>query len=155
MAQKAEEYGSHPTTFEAPRAGLIRVVVNGTDQVLLGHRVNAGDIWRACFTKDAPIKDWVRLAVARCRANEFPNNDKPCKAIFWLDPSRAHDTVLMQKVATYLKDHDTSGLDIEVMPPAQAMRATCERAKEGLNTITVTGNVLRDYLTYLFPIMEL
>merc|ERR1712190_121380 len=98
MAQKAEEYGSHPNTFEAPCDGTIRVVVNGTDQVLLGHSVRKGDIYRACQTRDAPIKDWVKLAVNRCRANNFPNNDKPCKAIFWLDPARTHDVILMQKV---------------------------------------------------------
>merc|ERR1711904_452625 len=105
--------------------------------------------------KDAPIKDWVKLGVARCRANNFPKNDKPCKAIFWLDSARPHDVILMRKVKAYLKDHDTSGLDIEIMSPVQAARITCQRAKEGLNTITVTGNVLRDYLTDLWPILEL
>merc|ERR1712176_1020637 len=99
--------------------------------------------------------DWVKLAVKRCRANDFPNNDKPCKAIFWLDSARPHDVLLMRKVKTYLKDHDTSGLDIEIMSPEQAMKVTCARARQGLNTITVTGNVLRDYLTDLFPIMEI
>merc|ERR1711920_1151470 len=155
MAQKAEEYGSHPNTFEAPCDGTIRIVVNGTDQVLLGHAVRKGDIYRACQTKDAPIKDWVKLAVNRCRANDFPRNDKPCKAIFWLDSARTHDVILMERVKTYLKDHDISGLDIEIMSPVEAMRVTCQRAKEGLNTITVTGNALRDYLTDLFPILEL
>merc|ERR1712217_709107 len=123
--------------------------------VLIGHKVAKGDIYRACQTRDGPIKDWVKLAVARCRANNFPNNDKPCKAIFWLDSARPHDVLLMRKVKTYLKDHETSGLDIEIMSPVEAMRVTCKRAKEGLNTITVTGNVLRDYLTDLFPILEL
>merc|ERR1712050_421619 len=155
MAQKAEEYGSHPTTFSAPAAGIIRLVVNGTNQVLLGHKVQVGDIYRACFTKDAPIKDWVKLGVARCRANNFPNNDQPCKAIFWLDSARPHDVILMEKVRQYLPEFDTTGLDIEVMSPVEAMKVTCKRAKEGLNTITVTGNVLRDYLTDLFPILEL
>merc|ERR1712050_304194 len=155
MAQKAEEYGSHPTTFSAPAAGIIRLVVNGTNQVLLGHKVQVGDIYRACFTKDAPIKDWVKLGVARCRANNFPNNDQPCKAIFWLDSARPHDVILMEKVRQYLPEFDTTGLDIEVMSPVEAMKVTCKRAKEGLNTITATGNVLRDYLTDLFPILEL
>eukprot|EP00747_Dinoflagellata_sp_TGD_P142620 gnl/TRDRNA2_/TRDRNA2_176270_c0_seq1.p1 gnl/TRDRNA2_/TRDRNA2_176270_c0~~gnl/TRDRNA2_/TRDRNA2_176270_c0_seq1.p1 ORF type:complete len:759 (+),score=227.76 gnl/TRDRNA2_/TRDRNA2_176270_c0_seq1:77-2353(+) len=155
MAQKAEEYGSHPTTFEAPCDGTIRVVLHGSNQVLLGHRVSAGDIWRACFTKDAPIKDWVKLAVTRCRANDFPGNDKPCKAIFWLEPARAHDCQIIAKVLKYLPEHKTDDLDIEIMSPEEAMRVTCQRAKEGLNTITVTGNVLRDYLTDLFPILEL
>ena len=155
MAQKAEEYGSHPTTFEAACAGTIRIVVNGSDKVLLGHRLQKGDIWRSCQTKDAPVKDWVKLAVRRCQANDFPGNDKPCKAIFWLDPARAHDCQIIEKVHQYLPEVRTEGLDIEIMSPQQAMRVTCERAKQGLNTITVTGNVLRDYLTDLFPILEL
>lgn len=155
MAQKAEEYGSHPCTFEIAKGGTVRIVVNGTDQILLGHKVQAGDIYRACQTKDAPIKDWVKLAVKRCRANDFPNNDKPCKAIFWLDSARPHDLILMDKVRKYLPLYDTAGLDIQVMSPTEAMRVTCQRAKEGLHTITVTGNVLRDYLTDLFPILEL
>merc|ERR1739844_265505 len=155
MAQKAEEYGSHPNTFEAKSDGIIRVVVNGTDQVLLGHKVSKGDIWRACMTKDPVIKDWVKLGVARCRANNFPNNDKPCKAIFWLDSARPHDVLLMERVRTYLPEFDPAGLDIDIMSPVEAMRVTLERAKKGLNTITVTGNVLRDYLTDLFPILEL
>jgi len=155
MAQKAEEYGSHPNTFEAKADGTIRVVVNGSDQVLLGHAVQKGDIYRACQTKDDPIKDWVKLAVVRCRANNFPNNAKPCKAIFWLDSARSHDVILMERVRTYLPEFSPAGLDIEIMSPVEAMRVTCQRAKEGLNTITVTGNVLRDYLTDLFPILEL
>merc|ERR1712176_894834 len=155
MAQKAEEYGSHPTTFTAKGNGTIRIVEDDTDLVLLGHRVSEGDIWRSCQVKDLPIKDWVKLAVKRCRANDFPNNDKPCKAIFWLDSARPHDVLLMRKVKTYLKDHDTSGLDIEILSPMEATKVTCQRAKDGLNTITVTGNVLRDYLTDLFPILEL
>merc|ERR1712060_503724 len=155
MAQKAEEYGSHPNTFEAPCDGTIRVVVNGTDQVLLGHAVKQGDIYRACQTKDGPIKDWVKLAVSRCRANNFPKNDKACKAIFWLDSARTHDVILMERVRTYLPEFNPSGLDIDILSPVEAMRVTLQRAKEGLNTITVTGNVLRDYLTDLFPILEL
>jgi len=155
MAQKAEEYGSHPTTFEAAQDGTIRIVENGTDKVLLGHSLHKGDIWRACFTKDAPIRDWVKLAVHRCRENSFPRNDKPCKAIFWLDAARDHDCIMIDKVLKYLPEFDTKGLDIEIKSPIEAMRITCQRAKEGLNTITVTGNVLRDYLTDLFPILEL
>jgi len=155
MAQKAEEYGSHPNTFEPQADGTIRVVMQGSGKVLLEHKVEAGDIWRACQTKDAPIKDWVKLAVHRCRANAFPNNDKPCKAIFWLDPNRAHDRILTEKVKAYLPEFSPAGLDIEIMSPVEATRVTCQRAKEGLNTITVTGNVLRDYLTDLFPILEL
>jgi len=156
MAQKAEEYGSHPTTFEAQHDGTIRIVLNdSSNRVLLGHRVHKGDIWRSCQTKDAPIKDWVKLAVTRCRANNFPKNDKPCKAIFWLDPARAHDCVIMDKVLKYLPEFKPEGLDIQIMSPEEAMRVTCQRAKDGLNTITVTGNVLRDYLTDLFPILEL
>jgi len=155
MAQKAEEYGSHPTTFMAPSDGTIQCVINETDEVLFGHSVQEGDIYRACFTKDAPIKDWVGLGVKRCRANDFPNNKEQCKAIFWLDPARPHDVNLMRKVKEYLPLYDTAGLDIEVMPPVKAMKVTCERARKGLNTVTVTGNVLRDYLTDLFPILEL
>jgi len=157
MAQKAEEYGSHPNTFEVKKTGTVRIVVNGSNKVLVGHKLNQGDIYRACQTKDAPIKDWVKLAVNRCRANTFPGAgpEKPCKAIFWLDSARAHDCLLMDLVAKYLPEFDTKGLDIEVMSPAEAMRVTCRRAKDGENTITVTGNVLRDYLTDLFPILEL
>jgi len=155
MAQKAEEYGSHPTTFEVKKDGTMRIVVSGSNKVLLGHKVSQGDIWRSCQTKDAAIKDWVKLAVTRCRANNFPNNSQPCKAVFWLDPAREHDVVMMEKVRRYLPEFDIAGLDIEVMSPVEATRLTCARAKQGLNTITVTGNVLRDYLTDLFPILEL
>merc|ERR1719218_238027 len=155
MAQKAEEYGSHPNTFEVSKTGTVCIVDNKTGKVLVGHKLAQGDIYRACQTKDAPIKDWVKLAVTRCRANNFPNADKPCKAIFWLDSARAHAVVLIDKVSKYLPEFDTNGLDIEIMSPVDAMRVTLQRAKEGLNTITVTGNVLRDYLTDLFPILEL
>jgi len=132
-------------------------VDKATGRVILGQKLAKGDIYRACQTKDAPIKDWCKLAVARARANTFPppNNDKPCKAVFWLDSARAHDVLLMGLVQKYLKDFDTAGLDIEIMSPMEAMRVTLQRAKEGLNTITVTGNVLRDYNTDLFPILEL
>jgi len=154
MAQKAEEYGSHPNTFEVKKAGTVRLVTP-QGQVLAGQRLAQGDIFRACQTKDAPIKDWVKLGVARTRANDFPNNDKPCKGIFWLDSARSHDQLLMGLVQKYLPEFDTKGLDLEIMSPVEAMRATLQRAKEGLNTITITGNVLRDYLTDLFPILEL
>jgi isocitrate dehydrogenase len=147
MAQKAEEYGSHDKTFEVEAAGTVRVVgADGT--VLMEHAVEAGDIWRACQTKDAAIRDWVKLAVNRARATGWP-------AIFWLDEARAHDGQLIQKVESYLGDHDTDGLDIRIMPVAAAARLTLERARAGENTISVTGNVLRDYLTDLFPILEL
>merc|ERR1719291_1175629 len=155
MAQKAEEYGSHPNTFEVSKAGTVRIVTNRSNEVILGQKVSQGDIFRACQTKDAPIKDWVKLAVARARANDFPNNDKPCKCLFWLDSARAHDVLLMGLVQKYLKEFDTHGLDIEILSPMEAMRLTCQRAKDGLNTITATGNVLRDYPTDLFPILEL
>merc|ERR1719359_1312267 len=155
MAQKAEEYGSHPNTFEVKKTGTVRIVDTATGRVLLGQKLSKGDIYRACQTKDAPIKDWVKLGVARCRANNFPKNDKPCKGIFWLDSARPHDIILMEKIAKYLPEFDTAGLDLEIMSPVEAMRVTCQRAKEGLNTITITGNVLRDYLTDLFPILEL
>lgn len=155
MAQKAEEYGSHPNTFEVAQEGTVRIVDKKTGRILLGQKLAKGDIYRACQTKDAPIKDWVKLAVARCRANNFPNNDKPCKAIFWLDSARAHDVLLMGLVQKYLPEFNPEGLDIEIMSPNEAMRVTLERAKQGLNTITVTGNVLRDYNTDLFPILEL
>merc|ERR1719401_945868 len=155
MAQKAEEYGSHPNTFEVKKSGTVRIVVNGSEEVLLGHKLQVGDIYRACQTKDPPIKDWVKLAVHRCRENNFPNNDKPCKAVFWLDSARPHDLILMQKVREYLPEFKPEGLDIEIMSPVEATRVTCQRAKQGLNTITATGNVLRDYLTDLFPILEL
>merc|ERR1711904_739240 len=155
MAQKAEENGSHPNTFEVQKRGTVRIVVNGTDRVFLGHKVNAGDIYRACQTKDAPIKDWVKLAVARGRANNFPNNSAPCKVLFFLDSARPHDIILMDKVRAYLPEFKPEGLDIEIMSPMEATRVCCQRAKEGLNTITATGNVLRDYLTDLWPILEL
>jgi len=155
MAQKAEEYGSHPCTFEIKKPGTVRIVTNGTNRVLMGHKCQAGDIYRSCQTKDAPIKDWVKLAVKRCRANDFPKKDKPCKAIFYLDAARPHDVILMDKVHEYLPLFDAAGLDLEIMAPMEATRVTCQRAKEGLNTITVTGNVLRDYLTDLWPILEL
>jgi len=157
MAQKAEEYGSHPNTFEVKKAGTVRIVVKSSGKILLGHKLAKGDIYRACQTKDAPIKDWVKLAVARARANDFPapSNEKPCKAIFWLDSARAHDVLLMGLVQKYLPEFDTTGLDLDIMSPNDAMRVTLQRAKEGLNTITVTGNVLRDYNTDLFPILEL
>merc|ERR1711933_419062 len=155
MAKKAEEYGSHPCTFEVSKRGTVRIVVNGTEQVLMGHKVEAGDIYRACQTKDAPIKDWVKLAVARGRANNFPNNSAPCKVIFFLDSARPHDLILMEKVRAYLPEFEPEGVDIEIMSPMEATRVCCQRAKEGLNTITATGNVLRDYLTDLWPILEL
>jgi isocitrate dehydrogenase len=145
MAQKAEEYGSHDKTFEISQAGTVRVV-NSTGETLLAHDVQPGDIWRACQTKDAPIRDWVRLAVDRARATGAP-------AVFWLDETRAHDAEVLKKVREYLPD--TEGLQIEVMPVAEATRFTLQRAKAGEDTIAVTGNVLRDYLTDLFPILEL
>jgi len=146
MAQAAEEYGSHNKTFEVPANGTVRVVdANGT--TLLEHQVESGDIWRACQTKDAPVRDWVKLAVRRARATGVP-------AIFWLDAKRAHDAQLIAKVQTYLKDHDTAGLDIQILPPAEACRFSVERLAKGQDTISVTGNVLRDYLTDLFPILE-
>ena len=147
MAQKAEEYGSHDKTFEIPANGTVRVV-DASGAMILEHVVGKGDIWRACQTKDAPIRDWVKLAVARARATGMP-------AIFWLDADRAHDAQLIEKVNVYLKDHDTEGLDLRIMEPAAATRLTLERAKAGEDTISVTGNVLRDYLTDLFPILEL
>jgi isocitrate dehydrogenase len=147
MAQKAEEYGSHDKTFEIPAAGVVRVV-DESGRVLTEHRVDAGDIWRMCQTKDLPIRDWVKLAVNRARATG-------ATAIFWLDPQRAYDRNLIEKVNRYLPEHDTSGLDIRIMSPVDAMRATLERVRAGEDTISVTGNVLRDYLTDLFPILEL
>ncbi|HCU66842.1 MAG TPA: NADP-dependent isocitrate dehydrogenase [Rheinheimera sp.] len=147
MAQKAEEYGSHDKTFVIPAAGVVNVVdADGT--VLMSHQVEAGDIWRMCQTKDAPIQDWVKLAVSRARLSNTP-------AIFWLDSARAHDAELIKKVNTYLAQHDTTGLDIKIMTPEQATKVSLERIKQGLDTISVTGNVLRDYLTDLFPILEL
>jgi isocitrate dehydrogenase len=148
MAQKAEEYGSHDKTFEVPEAGTMRVVDAGTGNTLLEHTVAEGDIWRMCQTKDAPIKDWVRLAVSRARATGAP-------AYFWLDANRGHDASLIQKINSYLPEFDTNGLEIQVMPPVEAVNKSMARARQGLDTISVTGNVLRDYLTDLFPILEL
>jgi isocitrate dehydrogenase len=147
MAQKAEEYGSHDKTFQVPTKGTVRVV-DSSGKVLLQHEVEEGDIWRACQTKDAPIRDWVKLAVNRARASNTP-------AIFWLDKNRAHDAELIKKVETYLKEHDTAGVDIKILAPADACAFTLQRLKAGKDTISVTGNVLRDYLTDLFPILEL
>ncbi|KXU35804.1 isocitrate dehydrogenase [Cephaloticoccus primus] len=147
MAQAAEEYGSHNKTFEAPADGTIQIVDAGSGAVLLAHRVEAGDVWRACQTKDAPVRDWVKLAVTRARASATP-------AVFWLDKARAHDAQIIAKVETYLKEHDTSGLDLRILPPAEACRFSLERIVKGQDTISVTGNVLRDYLTDLFPILE-
>ncbi len=146
MAQKAEEYGSHDKTFEIPAAGTVRTVDNAGN-VLTEHTVNEGDIWRMCQVKDAPIRDWVKLAVSRARATGSP-------AVFWLDSERAHDAELIKKVNLYLKDHDTEGLDIQIMSPVLATRFSLERIKNGQDTISVTGNVLRDYNTDLFPILE-
>ena len=148
MAKKAEEYGSHDKTFEAPSDGVIRIVDADSDNVVMEHEVSAGDIWRACQTKDAPIQDWVKLAVSRARATGWP-------AVFWLDETRAHDAELITKVKRYLEDHDTTGLDLEIMNVKDAATFSLERARKGENTISVTGNVLRDYLTDLFPILEL
>ncbi len=146
MAQKAEEYGSHDKTFEIPASGAVRVV--DTDgQVLIEHEVQKGDIWRMCQVKDAPIKDWVKLAVTRARASQTP-------AVFWLDEERAHDAELIKKVNSYLQDHDSSGLDLRILSPLKATLFTLERIKDGKDTISVSGNVLRDYLTDLFPILE-
>ncbi|POA18031.1 NADP-dependent isocitrate dehydrogenase [Pseudomonas sp. FW300-N1A1] len=147
MAKKAEEYGSHDKTFQIKADGVVRVS-DSAGRTLLEQPVEAGDIFRMCQTKDAPIQDWVKLAVNRARASATP-------AIFWLDPMRAHDGVVIEKVQAYLKDHDTAGLDIRIMSPVDAMKFTLDRTREGLDTISVTGNVLRDYLTDLFPIMEL
>jgi isocitrate dehydrogenase len=147
MAQKAEEYGSHDKTFKAPADGTMRLV-DANGKVVFEHQVENGDIWRGCQAKDLPIQDWVKLAVSRARATGAP-------AIFWLDKNRAHDAQMIQKVEKYLKNHDTKGLDIQIMSPVEAMRFTLPRAKAGLDTITVTGNALRDYLTDLFPILEL
>ncbi|GHC21483.1 isocitrate dehydrogenase, NADP-dependent [Kushneria pakistanensis] len=147
MAQKAEEYGSHDKTFQIPADGTVRVT-DESGNVLFEHNVEREDIWRMCQTKDAPIQDWVKLAVTRARDSQTP-------AIFWLDSARAHDAQMIKKVEQYLKDHDTSGLDIQIMAPVDAMAFTLERTRRGEDTISVTGNVLRDYLTDLFPIMEL
>jgi isocitrate dehydrogenase len=148
MAQQAEEYGSHDKTFEIAEDGIANIVDIATGEVLLTQNVEAGDIWRMCQVKDAPIRDWVKLAVTRARNSGMP-------AIFWLDPYRPHENELIKKVKTCLKDHDTSGLDIQIMSQVRAMRFTLERVVRGLDTISVTGNILRDYLTDLFPIMEL
>lgn len=147
MAQKAEEYGSHDKTFEIADNGIVRVT-DSSNNILIEHSVEKGDIWRMCQTKDAPVKDWIKLAVNRARATSVP-------AIFWLDNNRAHDAEIIKKVNTYLPDHDTSGLDIRIMSPVEATRFSLERIKEGKDTISVTGNVLRDYNTDLFPILEL
>ena len=148
MAQQAEEYGSHDKTFEITEDGVANIVDIATGDVLLTQNVEQGDIWRMCQVKDAPIRDWVKLAVTRARNSGMP-------AIFWLDPYRPHEAELIKKVEAYLKDHDTSGLDIQIMSQVRAMRYTLERVIRGLDTISVTGNILRDYLTDLFPIMEL
>jgi len=147
MAQKAEEYGSHDKTFQIPTNGTIRVIA-ADDEVLIEHQVVQGDIWRMCQVKDAPIQDWIKLAVNRARATETP-------AIFWLDSERAHDSEIIKKVNQYLPEHDTTDLDIRVLSPVEATRLSLDRIKEGKDTISVTGNVLRDYLTDLFPILEL
>ena len=148
MAQKAEEYGSHDKTFEIAEAGVANITDVETGEVLLTQNVEQGDIWRMCQVKDAPIRDWVKLAVTRARNSGMP-------AVFWLDPYRPHENEVIKKVKVYLKDHDTSGLDIQIMSQVRAMRYTLERVARGLDTISVTGNILRDYLTDLFPIMEL
>ena len=147
MAQKAEEYGSHDKTFQSPGDGVIRVI-DAQGNTLIEHPVATGDIWRMCQTKDDPIRDWVKLAVNRARATGAP-------AVFWLNDQRAHDAELIKKVESYLQDHDTDGLDIQILDPAKATSLSLERIKEGKDTISVTGNVLRDYLTDLFPILEL
>ncbi|MBD7922101.1 NADP-dependent isocitrate dehydrogenase [Xanthomonas bonasiae] len=147
MAQKAEEYGSHDKTFQIAADGVVRVSDAG-GKLLLEHAVEAGDIWRMCQVKDAPIQDWVKLAVSRARLSETP-------AVFWLDPQRAHDALMIQKVERYLQDHDTKGLDIRILSPVEATAFSLQRIRKGEDTISVTGNVLRDYLTDLFPIMEL
>ena len=141
MAQKAEEYGSHDKTFEIPASGKV-LILDGNGNELMAHQVEEGDIFRACQAKDAPIKDWVKLAVNRARATGNP-------AIFWLDENRAHDAQLIKKVNRYLGDHDTSGLDIQIMDPVSATKFSLERIRKGLDTISVTGNVLRDYLNGL------
>ncbi len=146
MAQKAEEYGSHDKTFEIEKAGTVKVV-NAAGETLIEHAVEEGDIWRMCQVKDAPVQDWVKLAVSRARATNIP-------AIFWLDEERAHDAELIKKVNLYLKDHNTNGLDIRILSPTEATKFTLKRMKEGKDTISVSGNVLRDYLTDLFPILE-
>ena len=146
MAQKAEEYGSHDKTFEIPSNGTVQIV-DASGNILIEHTVETGDIWRMCQVKDAPIQDWVKLAVTRARASQTPT-------VFWLDENRAHDAELIKKVNTYLTDYDTNGLDLRILSPIKATLFTCERIKEGKDTISVSGNVLRDYLTDLFPILE-
>ncbi|OBJ72971.1 NADP-dependent isocitrate dehydrogenase [Mycobacterium sp. 1274756.6] len=148
MAQQAEEYGSHDKTFEIPQDGVANIVDLDTGEVLLTQNVEAGDIWRMCIVHDAPIRDWVKLAVTRARLSGMP-------VLFWLDPYRPHENELIKKVTTYLKDHDTEGLDIQIMSQVRSMRYTLERLIRGLDTIAATGNILRDYLTDLFPILEL
>ena len=148
MAQQAEEYGSHDKTFEIAEDGVANITDLATGEVLMSQNVEQGDIWRMCQVKDAPIRDWVKLAVTRARNSGMPT-------VFWLDPYRPHENELIKKVKVYLKDHDTSGLDIQIMSQVRAMRFTLERVWRGLDTISVTGNILRDYLTDLFPIMEL
>ena len=148
MAQKAEEYGSHDKTYEISEDGVANFTDEATGEVLMSQNVEQGDIWRMCQTKDAPIRDWVKLAVTRARNSGMPT-------VFWLDPYRPHENELIKKVRTYLKEHDTAGLDIQIMSQVRAMRYTLERVVRGLDTISVTGNILRDYLTDLFPIMEL
>ena len=147
MAQKAEEYGSHDKTFQIQANGVVRVS-DASGKVLMEQSVEEGDIFRMCQTKDAPIQDWVKLAVNRARLSDTP-------AVFWLDPARAHDAEMIKKVEKYLKDHDTSGLDIRILAPVEAIKFSLARIRDGKDTISVTGNVLRDYLTDLFPIMEL
>jgi isocitrate dehydrogenase len=148
MAQKAEEYGSHDKTFEVAGNGQMKVIDNDSGETYFSHNVQEGDIWRMCQVKDEPIQDWVKLAVSRAKASG-------ARTLFWLDKNRSHDAQLIQKVNTYLKDHDTAGCDISIMKPVDAVRISCERATKGEDTISVTGNVLRDYLTDLFPILEL
>merc|ERR1711966_204154 len=148
MAQKAEEYGSHDKTFEIKAAGKVRVVHNGTGEVIMEHNCEEGDIYRACQVKDIPIQDWVKLAVTRARATG-------AVTVFWLNKDRAHDRNIIAKVEKYLPNHDTKGLQIKIMAPTEACRLSLERARDGKDTISVTGNVLRDYNTDLFPILEL
>jgi isocitrate dehydrogenase len=148
MAQKAEEYGSHDKTFIAAADGTIRVVNDATGETVLSQQVEAGDIFRSCQTKDIAVRDWVKLAVRRARASGAP-------AVFWLDANRKHDAQVIAKVEAYLKDHDTAGLEIRILSPVDAMKYSLERIRKGLDTISVTGNALRDYLTDLFPILEI
>jgi isocitrate dehydrogenase len=148
MAQEAEEYGSHDKTFIAAGSGIIRVVSEATGQTLLEQKVEKGDVFRSCRTTDAAIQDWVKLAVRRARATGVP-------AVFWLDKNRAHDREVIKKVELYLKDHDTKGLDIRIMDPVEAMNFSLERIRKGQDTISVGGNIIRDYLTDLFPILEI